>query len=249
MDTILRTLPDDDTLLVAHADLYDRPRQLLETVAAFLGVRADADRLDAFADGFVEPGLRRAGAGQGDADLPLARVSRGLFEALSADGVPRRLPRWQARRIAEGPAGIAALRPLLPAVFASLSDASTVAARERERIRRLRRAANLLGDLATRQAPEAALIDRREEIDALAEGAGEDTDILCFRAAQIAERLGDLAAADRLFARAAEAAPHFAAAAAGRMRVLRRAGRAREAEAVRLAAAEAFPDNPAFRPG
>lgn len=216
MDTILRNLPDDETLLVGHASLYETPAAVLEEIARFLKLPPAPQRAAAFAADFVDPQLRRSRGEEGAPDLSLAGLAVELHEALAKGGLPRRLTRQEARSIAEGFRGRDLLDALLPAAFRSLSGASAEKGRDEIRLQRLRQAMNLVTDVAVREGSARTLGELR---DALPD-TGEDRDALRLARAAIAERLGEFDEAARLYAEVAEAVPGFGPALEGRQRAL-----------------------------
>lgn len=116
---VVKTLKDDNTFLVSHADLYDKTMDTMQACARFLDIPTDREALQRFADDFVEPGLRRSRPIGLDKAGAWGSAAQCMFTALVAQPTLRRFSAQQAQGIWEQAAELRALLPYLPPVAAS----------------------------------------------------------------------------------------------------------------------------------
>ena len=259
MYTVLSSVQDDHTLVIAHSDLYEKTQSVLHKCAEFIGLSpAESDVTD-FAENFVEPSLRRASTTEQCAleeqcdnarPDPWQAAACNLYRALASSNMPRELLRDEARKILFGQKELGLLLSTLDPVRLSLSAARSMAKDARkvavlanaQRIKSLRLSLDLYSEFALRHATGVKFLG---QVDALTAYADEspDRDILALRLAQIWEGLGEHSKAESLYREIWERSPR----AAKRLgSLLKSQGRAEEFEEVQLQAKLRFPNQTIF---
>jgi len=125
---VFKTLKDDNTFLISHADLYDKTVDTMQACARFLNISASREASQRFADEFVDQGLRRSrSCGLAKAGA-WGAAAQQIFATLGEQPTPRQFTADQAAAIWERQAELRALLPfLLPVVNCHHVFKSTIA--------------------------------------------------------------------------------------------------------------------------
>mgnify|MGYP005853061719 CR=1 FL=1 len=187
---VLHAIRDDGTLVVAHRDLYERPRDLLHEIAGFLQLKADTAAIDRFASEFVDPALRGGTADDAGAAGGWSELSARMYRDILDSGLPRRLTVNEARAIAAAQTGFAALLPYLEAVRGSMAGSVRAAENDAKRLAAVRAALDAYGEIAVADGAARSLErigSRRPRLDP-ADPLSDRLDLL---EARRAHRIGD----------------------------------------------------------
>jgi hypothetical protein len=120
MHGVLSCLPDDETFLVRHEDLYADPESTLLACADFLGLSPDAGTVADFALNFVDPSLWRAKAPARSSDGAWGDLARDFHRSFDRISTPGRLTRKDAVALADQQQSLKAQLPFLHAVRSSI---------------------------------------------------------------------------------------------------------------------------------
>jgi hypothetical protein len=119
MHSVLSSLPDDDTLLIRHEDLYRAPRDTVLAAARFLEMEPRIDALDTFLATQFSADLRRSAPALG---LGMwGKLAGQIFDDLAQSPGPRRLSRQEAQAIAGRQVDLVSLQPFMQSVQQSLA--------------------------------------------------------------------------------------------------------------------------------
>jgi hypothetical protein len=249
MRTILSTLPDDRTLLVAHSALLARPLDTLEACGAFLGLSPPPGALPGFVTEFLDPSLHRARA-NGPIQPGWPRLAADVFAALRPEATPRPLPRAEARAVLAAHPALVALMHFLPPVArglgeasAALADARIIEAKARRDLAAIYAAFGPLAD-ALAKGPATPAVARALEALGPLRQASPDRPALLVLAARLHERAGQAAEAEALWRRVATLLPQAPFPLRALALLLRHGRRDAEAEAVEAELARRLPPSP-----
>jgi tetratricopeptide (TPR) repeat protein len=248
MLTILGALPEgSETLLLKHADLFDKPLDSLGAVAQFLGIPVSSDRLITIASEYILPELRRAQRSDGMPDTGIAQVSGRMFEALSQLSPPTTMTGLKAHELTIVDPQLSLFNVLTVPVMETFSSATVAADADRMRTALLRRAVNLFADIAIRDASAGNSEETLHKLSEMAAGGTDDPEIFIFRQGQLCLRLGEYERALQLYSELAKQRPRFAPARVGQMQAYIKLGQPEKANKIREAADALFPKHPAFK--
>lgn len=121
MHAALTSLPDDDTFLVRHEQLYADPKGTLEACADFLEIAPQPQRLKDFAADFFDPALQRAAATAKATGGAWGDVARHFYADCAAVPTPGRITRLQAIALAGQQHSLTFQLPFLRAARHSIS--------------------------------------------------------------------------------------------------------------------------------
>lgn len=134
---VVKTLNDDNTFLISHADLYDNTVNTMQACADFLQMPVKVEALQAFSEEFVDRGLRRSRPVSLQNASIWGAAAKQIFSAMQAQPTPRCFTGQQAQAIWQQQSQLRTVLPYLAPVVSShhifksaLEQSAPVAGRE-----------------------------------------------------------------------------------------------------------------------